>query len=164
MLRSRFPDKSFDAVISLGVVEHFEEGPRAALLEVRRLLKNGGTLFISVPLQTVVRRWFAHPVKDLYRWYRARRGVRFEFEEYRFSRREFEAYLDAAGFDVLSVIPDDFLPPKNLGLYSDFRFLHSKHRKWELNAAGRTLASALRSISPWLGCAGAHWVCRKRPD
>jgi SAM-dependent methyltransferase len=163
-LHSQFPPGTFDAVISLGVVEHFEEGPQAAFTEIRRVLKDGGTLFISVPVQGLFRLFFTNRLKDLYRWYRKRKGIRFVFEEYRFNRNDFQKRLEAARFEVLDVVPDDFLPPKNLGLYADLTFLHHKNKKWELNAFGNALASVLRSISPWMQCAGAHWVCRKLPD
>ena len=55
VLQAPFPDSSFDAVISLGVVEHFEGGPRQALAEVRRLLKPQGLLsWVTVPTQNLV--------------------------------------------------------------------------------------------------------------
>jgi SAM-dependent methyltransferase len=44
-----FGDESFDGVISLGVVEHEEAGPQAALREIRRVLRPGGTAIITVP-------------------------------------------------------------------------------------------------------------------
>ena len=40
---------TFDGVISLGVVEHDEAGPRAALLEIRRVLRPCGIGIITVP-------------------------------------------------------------------------------------------------------------------
>ena len=163
VLQSQFPEQSFDAAISLGVVEHFEEGPQQALAELRRVLKDGGLLFISVPVQNWLRIFFTNRLKDLNRWRRKRKGMRFEFEEYRFYRKDFQERLQSARFEILEVVPDDFLSPKNLGLYADLQFLHSKERKWELNAPGNALAFLLRSISPWMACAGAHWVCRKLP-
>lgn len=42
ILNIKYPDNYFDAYISMGVVEHFEEGPHAALKEAYRLLKPGG--------------------------------------------------------------------------------------------------------------------------
>jgi hypothetical protein len=51
-----------------------------------------------------------------------------------------------------------------MGLYADFRFLHSRHNKWELNAWGNALNTVLCSLSPWVTCEGMHCVCRKRPD
>lgn len=163
VLSSPFPSGSFDAVISLGVVEHFQGGPDAALQELRRLLRDDGLLFISVPLNTWLRRIFTHPLKDWQRRRQERRGIPYEFEEYRYTREEFERYLDANGFEPLHIVADDFRAPMNLGLYTDFGILRSRRRKWELNPLGRVVAGVCHFVSPWLASAGAHWVCRKRP-
>jgi ubiquinone/menaquinone biosynthesis C-methylase UbiE len=50
-----FPDDSFDVYYSGGVVEHFEEGPWAALAEAHRVLKPDGVLLISVPQTNLFR-------------------------------------------------------------------------------------------------------------
>jgi SAM-dependent methyltransferase len=161
VLHSNFPDGSFDAAISLGVVEHFEEGPNAALMELSRLLRPGGLLFISVPLQNFVRVLFFNHLKDLVRFWRKRKGVLFDFEEYRYTRIQFEKFLAATGFEVITVVPDDFIPPRNLGVYTDVRILRSRSAKWELNAWGKLFSGLARRISPWADCAGAFWVCRR---
>ena len=44
-----FSEGCFDAVLSWGVIEHFEEGPQTALEEFRRVLRPGGLLFVTVP-------------------------------------------------------------------------------------------------------------------
>lgn len=62
---TQFPDQSFDAAISLGVVEHFEEGPQAALAELRRILKDDGILLISVPINNLVRRFLFNHLRDI---------------------------------------------------------------------------------------------------
>lgn len=41
-----FPDDSFDVVISWGSVEHIAGGYKQALLEIKRVLRDGGLLFI----------------------------------------------------------------------------------------------------------------------
>ena len=164
VLHSKYPNSHFDAAISLGVVEHFEEGPASALAELHRLLRDGGMLLISVPVQNLFRRLLTNPLKDLYRMLRMRRGVTFLFEEYRYTRKDFESCLKAAGFEIIEVVPDDFRPPKNLGLYADVRLFRSRHKKWELNALGSFVMLALNWISPWAGCSGAHWICRKLAD
>ena len=51
-----FGDRSFDAYYSGGVVEHFEGGPRAALQEAARVLDDSGTLLVSVPYLSALRR------------------------------------------------------------------------------------------------------------
>ena len=43
------PDDHFNAYLSLGVVEHRQEGPEPYLAEAFRVLKPGGYAFISVP-------------------------------------------------------------------------------------------------------------------
>jgi len=41
-----FPDNFFDAYVSLGVIEHFQEGPQKALSEAYRVLKPNGILLL----------------------------------------------------------------------------------------------------------------------
>jgi SAM-dependent methyltransferase len=43
------PDASVDGVISWGVIEHDEAGPAAALRELYRLVKPGGSIVVTVP-------------------------------------------------------------------------------------------------------------------
>jgi len=44
-----YSDNSIDSYISLGVIEHFREGPHEALNEAYRVLKPGGIAIISTP-------------------------------------------------------------------------------------------------------------------
>jgi SAM-dependent methyltransferase len=54
VLAMPFADGEFGGALSLGVVEHFEEGPAAALAELARVVRPGGRLFLTVPLEN----WF----------------------------------------------------------------------------------------------------------
>lgn len=48
--RTGFPDKSFDRVVSLSVLEHIEgDGDQKAMAEIARVLKPGGIAVVSVP-------------------------------------------------------------------------------------------------------------------
>jgi SAM-dependent methyltransferase len=76
-----FPDASFDGVMALDVLEHIDDD-RAAVAEIRRVLKPGGALIATVP---------CHPI--LYsRHDRALQHVR------RYTRPQFVGLLTVGGF------------------------------------------------------------------
>ena len=87
-------DNAFDAIISLGVVEHRFEGPEIFLQEKLRILKSGGVLMISVPYVNPLRQW------------RADRGAYqddvsgLDFYQYAFSRDEFCEILKSVGYEI----------------------------------------------------------------
>ncbi len=58
-----YADKEFSAVLSLGVLEHFIDGPDAALKEMARVLKDDGVALISVPHANAL--WKVEKLKDL---------------------------------------------------------------------------------------------------
>ncbi|MFQ5667284.1 MAG: methyltransferase domain-containing protein [Candidatus Binatia bacterium] len=148
-------DAVFDAVLSLGVVEHWEDGPQHALRELRRVLKPGGLLFLSVPFNNLFRRLlFNHALRIIERLFR-RRGRAVQFAEYRFDRREVAAFLRQAGFRPLECFIDDYSPPKSIGLAIDLAPIFGvRGRTWELNRTGRAVRLVCDAISPWLtaGC------------
>ena len=51
-----YDNGSLGAYISLGVVEHFEKGPRIPLQEAFRVLQPGGVLILTVPANNLFRR------------------------------------------------------------------------------------------------------------
>jgi SAM-dependent methyltransferase len=63
ILNIHYPDSSFDAYISMGVVEHFEEGPGQSLKEAHRVLKSGGLIFVSVPTVNTLRKVVRRPLR-----------------------------------------------------------------------------------------------------
>ncbi len=162
VLHTSYPDKHFDAVISLGVVEHFQEGPQKAFQEIRRILKNDGLFFVTVPIQNFNRRLIANPLKELKRWIRKRSGIEYTFEEYRYTISQFSKLLNDEEFEIIECRPDDFRSPKNIGLYVDYPFLRHAKNKWELNTIGALLFKFLNIISPWAVAPGALWICRKK--
>lgn len=50
------PDSYYDCYYSLGVFEHFEEGPAAAIKEARRVLKDNGIFILNVPYENFFRK------------------------------------------------------------------------------------------------------------
>jgi len=65
ILDIHYPDSSFDAYISMGVVEHFEDGPLPALKEAYRVLKPDGLIFVSVPTVNTIRKLVRRPLRNL---------------------------------------------------------------------------------------------------
>lgn len=120
-----FKNEVFNVILSLGVVEHSEKGPKQALKEGYRCLKSRGTMVVSVPFISVNRllnpivvvRRFASSIK-LVR-YLFRRGPP-QFFQYEFSLNEFISYLREAGFKVWFWRPVWI----EFGVRDDFRFLY----------------------------------------
>jgi SAM-dependent methyltransferase len=153
-----FDDNSVDICLSLGVVEHFPEGPDTLLREMARILAPGGYMFITVPYYNVMRRLFTHPLRSAY--IRLKRLER-RFNEYRFGDREFSDLCRNAGFEVLQCTTDDYSSKDlSLGLHTDFPFLR-RGTFGELNRAGTVLCGAMRSLSPWLISGGILVIARK---
>jgi len=162
ILRLPYPDASFAACISLGVIEHFEEGPHPALQEARRILQPGGLLFVSVPYENLTRRIAHHPWRRCRNRREARRmrNPRHVFHEYRYSGRDMQRFLAETGFETIRTAPDDFTGGMNMGLYADWPSLQEPGKPWHLNRRGRCLAALLNAVSPWLACSGILCVGR----
>lgn len=164
VLSKCFADATFDACLSLGVVEHFPDGPHAPLAELRRVLKPGGLLFVSTPCNNAFRRFVNHPLRDLLNLSYRLRGRKLHFVEYRFERHELVEHVRRAGFEILGTTPNDYRLDQNersIGFYTDWPIFRAKGEKWRLNAAGRLVFRTLKAISPYLVVSGILVVARK---
>jgi SAM-dependent methyltransferase len=160
-------DACADALISLGVIEHDEAGPAAGLRELRRLLKPGGVLIVSVPFNNlfrrlIVNRWMSFMVRR-----RRRAGVHLGFNEYRFRRRELRRHLRDAGFETVAEFPDDYQPPRVMGLWVDFdNLVFSPLREtptlFVMPGWRGFLARLALDYVPWLVSGGVAMVARAR--
>lgn len=97
-----FPDDTFDAITSLGVVEHFWGGPAPLIEDMVRVLRPGGTIFLSVP--------YFNPLRKLCTWTTASRMPVStveppSFYQFAFERREILEYLRAAGLTIVETVP-----------------------------------------------------------
>lgn len=164
VLRKCFGDATFDACLSLGVIEHFPEGPQAPLAELRRVLKPGGLLFVSTPCNNLFRKLVNHPLRDLLNLAYRLRGRTLHFVEYRFERRELVEKVRAAGFEILETVPNDYRLDQNersIGFYTDWPIFRANGEKWRLNGPGRIVFRALKAVSPYWVVSGILVVARK---
>jgi len=105
-----FKNKSFDIYLSLGVVEHFEEGPIDSLRECNRVLKMEGVLLLQVPYYNLIRRFkYLKNIKI--------EDSGQEFYQYAFTKREIKNYLEKTGFEIIMLTPVDIMN----GLRSEFK-------------------------------------------
>jgi SAM-dependent methyltransferase len=89
------PDGTYAGYVSLGVAEHFREGPQAVLREAWRVLEPGGIALVSVPWFNGLRRRLARAG-----CYRQDPGS-LPFYQYAYTEGEFAAHLGACGFEIL---------------------------------------------------------------
>lgn len=105
-----FPDGTFGGYISLGVIEHFTEGPLKAIREAHRVLKKGGIFVVMVPQKHIFMR-LAMPVRTLKRNAFMRRlfgkAPDGHYWEQYFKRKELVPLIEKEGFDIEEVRPMD---------------------------------------------------------
>ena len=89
------PDRSYTGYISLGVVEHRQEGPEPFLQEAYRVLAPDGVALISVP--------YFHPLRRLKAQLGLYRGQPdgLDFYQYAFTETEFGSLLQNTGFKII---------------------------------------------------------------
>jgi len=90
----QFQPDSFSGIISWGVIEHDEQGPEKALTEFERVLKPGGVLIVTVPVDS-------HMTRRCSR-------VLFEdaedpilFFQYFMTENELQEFVKNAGFEII---------------------------------------------------------------
>jgi SAM-dependent methyltransferase len=159
ILNTNYGSNTFDAYISLGVVEHFEEGPHKPLLEANRILKPDGVLILTVPYNNYVRKIIYHPIRRFYLNKKSRHNT-LHFAEYRYNREEILEFIQEAGFNIVAVNVDDFNSRfLSMGIWADWPLLRGS-KPYSLNCLG-AFFSLLLSVNKWLTTSGICVVARK---
>lgn len=145
-----YPDNTFKGIISVGVVEHFEQGPEVALAEMRRVLDPEGVALVTVPclnwlrrlkgpfcgithmarVNPFLRRMLGKKPCEHAGWNLYSSRYRYhvwpewgDFSEYRFTPNQFTRILQSAGFRILESVPIHHVD----GLYHEFGRLAAKY-------------------------------------
>ncbi len=150
---SPFGDSSYEIVISLGVVEHWVEGPEAPLKDIYRVLSKGGIGIITVPclnkIRKIKRNLFLKEIiklpkaivkylinKNKINITRFNRNYKYvvspaigDFFEYQMSNKQFEDEIKKIGFKILEHKPIAEID----GIYHELNFLGLliKFKKWK---------------------------------
>ncbi|OIO39484.1 MAG: hypothetical protein AUJ72_00745 [Candidatus Omnitrophica bacterium CG1_02_46_14] len=156
-----YPDKYFGGYISLGVIEHFTEGPERAIREAHRVLKKGGVFFVMVPQNHIFMKLTA-PLRFLKRNQGLRKLFRkqadtYYWEQY-FKRNELIAILEKEGFDVKEVRPLDH----SHALVSLSNFFRDKKTFDEASPLALKLGAWFEKHLPWSTACQMALVCYKK--
>jgi hypothetical protein len=106
-----FENESFNGYISLGVVEHFIEGPEKALKEAFRVLKPGGIAIISTPAPSWSKLYFRgiSTVKRLAKKVLNIPVKKKVFFQYEYSHCRLKKYIKNGGFYISRFAGADWL-------------------------------------------------------
>jgi SAM-dependent methyltransferase len=161
-----FADKAYDIVISLGVLEHFEnfDLQQEAVKEHVRILKDDGTLLITVPFVSWIRILIHMPFLKLVSFVRKLKNKKEYFSEYRYSRNAFESVISDANLKVVDIVYDDLMPPYNFGLMDHpvRKLFRDKTKPYFLNQFGIYVYKFLWDIHPKLVSGGIGFICKKK--
>ncbi|MGD0340560.1 MAG: class I SAM-dependent methyltransferase [Bacteroidales bacterium] len=108
-----YADNSLSGYISLGVVEHFIEGPQKPIAEAFRSLRPGGIAIITTPNISflVLYRNILSKLKDLIKKIIGRKIINPPFFQYEYTPQKLESFLLQQGFHVSRSEACDLLYP-----------------------------------------------------
>ena len=164
-----FPEMTFGAYLSYGVVEHFPQGPQDAILEAHRVLKPDGLIFMMVPANNPVTRFVYDDQNFLHK---LRRNIlirklmdKSPLEPHKehptyfklHGRNEMRDILKVSGFSIIHEQPMSH----SFNLYLGCECFH-KDSKGRTNSLAEGLATVLRNFFPWSSCNYLLFVGRKR--
>jgi SAM-dependent methyltransferase len=160
-----FATGSLAAYVSLGVIEHFEQGPAPAIREALRVLRPGGVAVFTTPAATALRTLIVHPLRSAVLAALRAAGRKTFFGEYRFTRDELVAHVRSGGFEILRTDVDEMKPGagRHIGLFADFPVLRASGGHFRLNGPGRWLLGLLERTLPRSAYSSAYCVVARKP-
>jgi len=147
-------DNSYDAYLSWGTFEHFENGMAEVVDEALRVLKPGGLLFITVPFDNIrhVIRRNGKPTTPA-----SVMTAPQIFYQWRFTRKELRDELVSRGFEVMSIKP--------LSMHEGVSRMVALDLRIPTNGGfGAYLAVALSKILPKVAFAHMQLAIARKPN
>ena len=156
----KFDDASFGGYLSLGVIEHFSEGPEKSIEEANRVLKNGGVFIVQVPIMNLFL-MLKYPWELLKRNKFTRRILKkpqkhYYWQQY-FKAGRLKYILEKRGFKVLEIRPMDH----EHNIISTFGFLRDKSSYDGASNAGIKMSEFCEKYLCWPTAANMVLICRK---
>lgn len=113
-----YEDNSLSGMISLGVIEHFVEGPAKPLSEVNRVMRPGGIAIITTPAPSwsIIYQKSIENLKNRLRPLLGKEKYFPEFFQYWYSTKDLERFISDAGLQMVRTETRDTLYP-----YHEFR-------------------------------------------
>lgn len=158
-----YEDNSMSGYISLGVVEHFIEGPQKAIAEAYRVLRPGGIAIITTPnISFYVRyRKLKTRIKKAIKKLIGRRIIDRPFFQYEYTPEQLKHFCQAQGFYVSRAEGCDLLFPFNQigglnganlvpGSFA-YWFSNKFENTWIKNFGGQSITVSIKS-APLMHC------------
>ena len=151
-----FPESTFGAYLSYGVVEHFPQGSQAAIIEAYRVLKPGGLIFMMVRAANPVTHFvydennFLHKLRRnvLIRKLTGKPPLPPQEDHLTYfklhNREEMLVTLETSKFKIIHEQPMSH----SFNLYLGCEFFH-KDANGRTNCLAEGLAALLRKFFPW---------------
>ena len=148
--RLPFDSGFFDVVTCFDVIEHFPQNPLSLLKEMKRILKNGGTLIMCAPnLLSTARRGRLmlgmHPYMHFDLWM-AEKYEKYYGHYREYTRKEYRILLERSGFSQIKTFMVS--EPTRTKAFNSYH--HRKYRKFSLPAIGLWLIYLIEIIFPGL--------------
>jgi SAM-dependent methyltransferase len=162
-----FDSNSYDVVLSLGVLEHFEKREilDKAIREHVRVLRNDGIFIVTVPYLSLLRLLIHMPYTKILTCVRRLKFKEQFFTEYRYSYNEFKRILEANGLLIMETIWDDLLSPFSFGMTVDYplkRITAAKEiEQYKMNKNAARVYRVIWKVNPGLVSGGIGFICRK---
>ncbi len=145
-----YPDNTLSGYISLGVIEHFIEGPSEALNEAYRVLRPGGVAVITTPNVSfnILNLRFKRGLKNFVKRMFGKNIAKEPFFQYWYKPAELKKYVEESGLSVTKYKGADLLFAfYEKGNYSDNKIMKGSFGYWVSDKFENSFLSRLGSQS-----------------